>query len=337
MSEMVIDFRKEQTFNYDIYADMIISDAVVAIQQGETPIFSVGDISTITGLAKSRKSFLIASLAVAFLKDAGFMGMESELQEKRVLLIDTEQSQQFVLRLMRRIYRMMGWDFKEKKSDLIRVLALRELTAEQRWDVVRDTIEAHRPNLVFIDGTADLVNDTNNQDESTKMVQNLMRLSSEKHCHICNVVHTNPNSEKSRGHFGSELQRKSETVLLLTKSDEITTVKPQFCRSIEFAPFSFRINQFGLPEQCDVIVKKAEDLSIIFIEIYSYAEVLSYVDLREQLMTKLERGKTACENRIKRATEGKIIYRDIEGLYRLNIEPREKEISFVDNNDPFPF
>lgn len=330
------DFRPQDDFRHDVFANEEIPDAVTVLQQFETPIFSLGDVSTITGMAKSRKTFLITSIVVAFLSDTGFLGMNSDLPTKRVLLIDTEQSRAFVQRLIRRIYRLMKWDFEDDVKDRLRVLSLRELTPEKRLEVVKNTIESYKPTLVFIDGSADLINDTNNVEDSTMLVNELMRISTDEKCHICSVVHTNPNSEKTRGHFGSELQRKSETVMLVTREGDITTVKPQFTRNMEFAPFSFIINEFGLPEATEVVQPKQENLQAIFEEIYSYSSYLTWGDLRDKLMEVTGKGKTACENRIKKGIESKYIYKDMEGLYRLNVEPEETSLPFTEiDNDRY--
>ena len=331
--ETIIDFRLKDSYEYDVVASEEIPDSVVALQQGDTPICSLGDISTITGVAKSRKTFLITAMIVAFLKSDGFIQINSELLNKKVLLIDTEQSRIFVQRLVRRIYRMLGYDYSIDVRDCLRVLSLRELTPEKRFEVVAKTIAEYQPPLVFIDGTADLVNDTNNLEESNAMVNNLMRLSSEKHCHICNIVHTNPNSEKTRGHIGSELQRKSETVLLVTKEGDVTTVKPQFTRNMEFVPFSFIINDRGLPEQTETVQPKQENLQAIFEEIYSYSTYLTWADLHKKLMELTGKGKTACANRIAKGVDAKFIYKDIEGSYRLNVEPQDTALPFNNNNN----
>ena len=248
------------------------------------------------------------------------MGMRSDLDDKRVLLIDTEQSRAFVQRLVRRVYRLMGWDYSIDVRDRLRVLSLRELTYDQRYEITTNTIDQFKPTLVIIDGSADLLQNTNELDPSVDMVQKLMRLSSEKSCHICSVVHTNPNSEKTRGHFGSELIRKSETVMLITREGDVTTVKPQFTRNMEFAPFSFIVNERGLPELTDMPQPKQENLRSIFEEIYSYSTFLSWGDLHSKLMDVTGKGKTACENRIKRGLEQQFIYKDINGMYRLYIK-----------------
>lgn len=333
--ETIYDFRPQEDFKHDVFANEEIPDAVTVLQQFETPIFSLGDVSTITGMAKSRKTFLITSIVVAFLSDSGFLGMSSDITTKRVLLIDTEQSRAFVQRLIRRIYRLMKWDFQDDVKDSLRVLSLRELTPEKRLEVVKNTIESYKPTLVFIDGSADLINDTNSVEDSIMLVNELMRISTEYNCHICSVVHTNPNSEKTRGHFGSELQRKSETVMLVTREGDTTTVKPQFTRNMEFAPFSFIINDRGLPEAIEVVQPKQENLQALFEEIYSYSSYLTWGDLHSKLMELTGKGKTACGNRITKGVESKYIYKDMEGLYRLNVEAEETSLPFEINDDKY--
>lgn len=329
--ETVYDFRKSEDLNkYLVMANDEFPDATIALQQGDIPLFSIGDISTITGLPKSRKTFLFSSLVAGFLKPDGFMSVCSELDEKRLLFVDTEQSKRFVWLLVKRIYRLMGWDYNDPHTDVLQVMALRELTPEKRWDVIKKSIDGFRPNLVFIDGSADLLNDTNSMEESNHMVNELMRLSSEKQCHICSVVHTNPNSDKTRGHWGSELQRKSETVMLVSREGDVTTIKPQFTRNMEFAPFSFIINERGLPEMTETIQPKQENLRAIFEEIYSYSTFLSWGDLHAKLMDATGRGKTACENRIKRGLEQKFIYKDIDSMYRLYVQESTE-------SEPLPF
>ena len=54
--------------------------------------------------------------------------------------------------------------------------------------------------------------------------------------------------------------------MLVAKEGDLTTVKPQFTRNIEFAPFSF---EKGPPEQVEMTVKKKEDLRGIYEEIYT--------------------------------------------------------------------
>ena len=80
------------------------------------------------------------------------------------------------------------------------------------------------------------------------------------------VLHTNPNSDKARGHIGSTLLRKSEAVFFVRRVGDVSIVEPQFCRNPEFESFAFHIIEaedsllmnyppaegLGIPEQCAI-------------------------------------------------------------------------------------
>jgi hypothetical protein len=106
--------------------------------------------------------------------------------------------------------------------------------------------------LVVIDGIADLQRNTNDLEESDALVTELMALSTLAKTHIMCVLHTNPGSDKARGHLGSSLQRKAETVLFVHRVGETSIVEPQFCRNEPFARFAFAINEEGIPEICEL-------------------------------------------------------------------------------------
>ena len=111
----------------------------------------------------------------------------------------------------------------------------------------------HYPfDLVVIDGIADLQRNTNDLEESDALVGALMALSTKTNTHILCVLHTNPGSDKARGHLGSALQRKAESVLYVRKVGDASIVEPQFCRNEPFERFAFKINDDGLPESCDL-------------------------------------------------------------------------------------
>jgi hypothetical protein len=68
--------------------------------------------------------------------------------------------------------------------------------------------------LLIIDGYADLSRDVNSQEEAVEIVQKWMDLTAKHNVALTGVLHLNPGSEtKSRGHLGSQLERKSKTVL----------------------------------------------------------------------------------------------------------------------------
>ena len=74
--------------------------------------------------------------------------------------------------------------------------------------------------LLIIDGIRDLMYDINSPSESTDLINLLMRWSSGYNLHIHTVLHLNKGDDNTRGHIGTELNNKAETVLQITKSTQ---------------------------------------------------------------------------------------------------------------------
>ena len=212
-------------------------------------VASLGNISAVVGAAKSKKTFLCTALVGGLLSENGDFGIEPRLA--KVLWVDTEQSQLHTRKVVERIHRLAGWN-TTRNNGLLHTLCLREIDPKQRADILYMAIELYKPQLVVVDGISDLMYNTNDIEESDRILGRLMALSTDYNCHILCVLHTNPNSDKARGHIGSALQRKAETVIFVHKVGECSVVEPQFCRNEEFEPFAFIIDEEGLPAECDL-------------------------------------------------------------------------------------
>lgn len=219
------------------------------IEQNGMLIASLGNISAVVGAAKSKKTFLCTALVGGLLSERGDFGITPRLS--KVLWVDTEQSMLHARKVSERIHRLAGWD-ERNNSGLLHTLTLREVEPKARAEILYMAIELYRPQLVVVDGISDLMYNTNDIEESDRIVGRLMTLSTEYNCHIICVLHTNPNSDKARGHIGSTLQRKAETVLFVHRVGESSVVEPQFCRNEEFEPFAFIIDEEGLPLLSDM-------------------------------------------------------------------------------------
>ena len=138
-------------------------------------------------------------------------------------------------------------------------LALRELPPHERKQRMYDAMRLMHYDLVVIDGIADLQRNTNDLEESDALVTELMALSTLAETHILCVLHTNPGSDQARGHLGSSLQRKAETVLFVHRVGETSVVEPQFCRNEPFERFAFTINEEGIPEICDLPNERSDE------------------------------------------------------------------------------
>ena len=241
----------------------------------------LGGIQAISGQKKNGKTFVLAQLMAAALgtgteRVTQYLGnlqtrretIDWLKHEPRVLYCDTEMEQLNTAKVLRRVHWLCGWDMKER-SDRFFVLWLREVpktehqsSNKERWRLIKNAIEEVNPDIVFVDGLRDLVNDFNDNTESSVIVGEMMSLASQRNMCIWNVLHMNPrpsndDESKMRGHLGTELGNKvSDTFISIKKKDAGTgrvtfTVKQQDARGKDVDDWQFEITDdvggLGIP------------------------------------------------------------------------------------------
>jgi hypothetical protein len=219
----------------------------------DSAIGTLGNFSASIGKAKSKKTFNVSAIVAAALKNGTVLQYAAELpvNKRKILYVDTEQSSYHCLKVMKRIVRMAGLPLDEHPAHL-QFLSLRKYTPTVRIDIVEAAIyNTENIGLVIIDGIRDMVYDINSPSEATKIISKLMQWTDERQIHIHTVLHQNKADENARGHIGTELNNKAETVLEVAKDKanvHISTVQAVHIRAIDFQPFAFRINEDALPE-----------------------------------------------------------------------------------------
>lgn len=225
---------------------------MITISNSDSVIGTLGNFSASTGKAKSRKTFNVISLVAAALSGRQILEYKVKVPENRplVLYFDTEQSKYHCHRLLSRVYKIIDYPPTEVHGNL-KLISLREYPTKERLNIIEYALfkYADRVGLVIIDGIRDLVYDINNATEATEITGKLMKWSQELNIHIHTVLHLNKGDDNTRGHLGTELNNKAESILQVTKSDmdaNYSTVAPKFIRDVEFEPFTFFIDD-GLP------------------------------------------------------------------------------------------
>jgi len=223
-------------------------------EEGEKFVFGTfGNISVITGQAKSRKSFFVNAIASAFCNPDRIVLDRIQAtrsnEKQNVLYFDTEQARFHVKKLLNRIIEMTGKT--PDYLDHLEVFSLRKYAPKERLEIIQKTIEqTENLGLVIIDGIRDLITNINDPEQSTQITSELMKWSEEKECHILNVIHENKSNEQARGHIGTELINKAETVISIRKEQDNSIrseVIPTFTRSKSFENFAFKISEYGIP------------------------------------------------------------------------------------------
>lgn len=210
-----------------------------------------GNFSLVKGKAKSKKSFFI-NMAIAAAVGKGLLQnkLRSLLKDgfNQVLYFDTEQSKYHVQRAVKRICTQIDVDIPNN----LNTYGLRKSSPSERLKLAEYAIE-NTPSLGFvvIDGIRDLITSINDEAEASNIASKLLKWTEEYNIHIVVVLHENPGSDKARGHIGTELMNKAETVIALQvdKYDEsVSSVSAGFCRNKAFKPFAFTITDEGLPK-----------------------------------------------------------------------------------------
>jgi len=137
---------------------------------------------------------------------------------------------------------------EDHQPDNLYYLSLRPFTPGQRLQVIEYALE-HLQNVgvLIIDGARDLIFDINSAQESTIAVNNLMRWSDLLQLHVVTVLHQNKGDMNARGHLGSELVNKSESVISIEKENEISLIKSVQLRDRDFGDIAFGINEEDCP------------------------------------------------------------------------------------------
>ena len=106
-------------------------------------------------------------------------------------------------------------------------MTLKLRNAAMRFELERAHAECGGIHSVFLDGLGDFAVDPNDPGEAFALIDELHQLAIRYSAPIFCVLHENPGentSGKTRGHLGSQLERKAETNLRLSKDAEGITV-----------------------------------------------------------------------------------------------------------------
>jgi len=185
-------------------------------------VCTAGNLALVTGAAKTGKSAVVQAILAACLDGSEHLGIHGAGNEqgRAVIHFDTEQSRYDHWQLVRR---SMHRARVTTAPVWLRSYSLADVPTEERrhhlHSELRAAQEAHSGvHLVILDGVADLCRDPNDPAEAFGLVEELHRLAIRFDCPIICVLHLNPGSDfKTRGHLGSQLERKVEGTIALER------------------------------------------------------------------------------------------------------------------------
>ncbi|RBA29487.1 AAA family ATPase [Flavobacterium tibetense] len=302
-----IEQHKIERSKYKIDVNEAIPKPQIAISlantktEGYAILGTLGNFSVIIGKAKAKKSFFVnIAVSTALSNDLILERFKSDLpnDKNEVLYFDTEQGKYHVQKAVKRICAQIN----QPEPVNLHTYYLRSLTPSERLQFIENEIYSNdKVGFVVIDGIKDLVTSINDEEQATNIASKLLKWTEERNIHIVTVLHQNKSDTNARGHIGTELINKAETVLEVAKAENdtnISIVTPQQCRNIEPEVFAFEINEYGIPiiaENFEVRtetkknrfdVTNLEDFKKyqLLTEVFSKGESFSYGKLVEQII-----------------------------------------------------
>ena len=227
--------------------------SAITIRKGFNDVYTLGtfgNFSLIGGKAKAKKSFFIASLCAAALRGEPKErdGLIGHLGDRKVVYIDTEMGNYHVSKQKERINLMASLGLKEN-TDRFEFFAFRKCESNnQRMQLVELALKTvENIGLLIIDGIADVSSKgVNDEEEATMISSKLLKWTSDYNIHAVTVLHQNKHDDTLRGHLGSYLVQKAETVISLTKDEydkNSSIVEPVMTRNIEFPTLRLEVLQ----------------------------------------------------------------------------------------------
>ena len=231
-TEYNVDMRPEE----DFLSDILSASQIRATDTYETPpqiiwidnstIATLGNFSASTGKAKSKKTFNVSAIVAASLAGKQVLNYRAHLPEgkRKILYVDTEQSRFHCHNVLERILRLAGLP-TTTDSENLDFICLREYSPAIRIGVIDYALRQRKGyGLVIIDGIRDLMLDINSTGESVEVINKMMEWSSKYDLHIHCVLHLNKGDNNVRGHIGTEMSNKAETVLVISKNNDCPNI-----------------------------------------------------------------------------------------------------------------
>jgi hypothetical protein len=322
-------------FIFNLQTVLPEEEIIISIQ-GKN-VGSINNAVVITGKPKSRKSVVAHAVIGAALSKAPCLGIECNILNGDVILIDTEQSKHDLFKSLTRMKHLINL---QTFPEALKVYSFRPLNPEQIKKGISEILQTNKKvKLIIIDGGLDLINNMNDIEETKQTIDFIKGILSSYNICLVMILHQSKSTNFTIGHFGSFMDRFAQSNIQVTKDDKgNSSISSQMMRSdADFQSFDFyynyNVNNYTISylENTEIALQKPHDLGndkhlIKLQKIFAYKNEFLYKDLI--IVCSIEYKKTA------NWCKGLIVYLFDQNL----IEKTENGIILKkDANDTAPF
>ena len=321
---------------YFIERNVEYPDPEYLIEIGGVPTMPKGNLVAVSAKWKNGKTFFCDILTAIFMGSDQFGNCRSLMEKGRALFFDTEQSGSDTKRVQKTIDAMTPQERHEdyKVACLQSAVIDSDMNSDSkpsRYEIISRCVSHEHPDLVIIDGVADLIYNYNDVFESQDIVNRLSMMANEYNCCIVLVMHQNKSSmdKNMKGHLGTLLFQKCSDVFVVKKHDCLFEVKHDQSRHRTCGDICFKLDAKAVPMdavadrqlqlELEKEQKKQEEKSKLYDKLApcfeGLTEPIKRNDLVSLLRSKLEVGLTRAYELIKQGTEVGILTTDDDKHY----------------------
>ena len=258
-AELSPEERLAQEYNkmmepYFIKRGIEYPDPEYLIEIGGVPTMPKGNLVAVSAKWKNGKTFFCSILTAIFMGSDQFANCRSLKETGKALFFDTEQSDSDTKRLQRIIDEMMP----EGRHNDCKVACLQpapidsdlyQSSEPSRIGLITRAIMQEHPDLVIIDGIADLIYNYNDVIESQEVVSKLAAIANEHKCCIVVVMHQNKGShdKNMKGHLGTLLYQKCSDVFNVEKCGSLFVASHAVSRHRNSEDIAFKLDANAVP------------------------------------------------------------------------------------------
>ena len=246
----------------DLDAKDIPLDTLVYIGEDERgkkcSVITRGEYSCIVASAKTKKSFCKSLITAAYVGGNTNVFTKHIVGNRKtdgyIIDLDTEQGVFYAKKTFKRVEQLVGKRYPKYIPIATRKKSINERLGLIEW-LIYESEYAGKIDLLLIDGVADLVYNTNDIEEGAKLAEKMLRWTSEG-LHIVNIIHKSGNNDKARGHLGTAITIKAESIIFMDRildeqgnllEHNTVKVRAGYLRGRDFEEFYLTVNNEGLP------------------------------------------------------------------------------------------
>lgn len=305
--------------NYVLDLSLPINEPKFLFSIGGIPTIPRAELIGIKGRAKMGKSqfeYLLISVMLAGLSRGNIKPL---LDKYKILLFDTEQSQASLKKCCQRALKYAGLPIDKNDVRFIPFF-MRPLSIDERKQAIENAVREEHPDIIFIDGVRDLLQDFNSLEQSGNLIQWLLRLTAEYGCTIISVLHQNKAKDDGnmRGHLGTELLNKLTDCFEVSKKDGKFIVSCTDSRNIQCPDIAFSIDANGefreeVASDDNKLCARVEEIKRVLRTCFNTKSGMTYTELtKSYVMEAAVSGRTA-QRAIKEAKDNDFL--SVKGDY----------------------